>query len=127
MALPYKDSGVKMAAARNTLRRPQVESAWRPPILFQSLSGGRRIDSVYAKTTLAQERITKPKKVSYRYCSWHGEMAFTIDEFEDFFQRKSYPSSRYYDNLREEKIFRRAAAKFYSWNTILHRLVKHGN
>ncbi|GFO44617.1 hypothetical protein PoB_007112200 [Plakobranchus ocellatus] len=42
-----------MAAATITL-----ESAWRPPKLLVSLCGGRRIDSVYAETTLAQGRIT---------------------------------------------------------------------
>ncbi|GFN86241.1 hypothetical protein PoB_001274700 [Plakobranchus ocellatus] len=42
-----------MAAAKSTL-----ESAWRPPKLLKSLSGGRRIDSVYEKTTLAQGRVT---------------------------------------------------------------------
>ncbi|GFN74665.1 hypothetical protein PoB_000117100 [Plakobranchus ocellatus] len=41
-----------MAAAKSTL-----ESAWRPPKFLKSLCGGRRIDSVYAKTTLAQGRI----------------------------------------------------------------------
>ncbi|GFN80750.1 hypothetical protein PoB_000725600 [Plakobranchus ocellatus] len=45
-----------MAAANVTL-----ESAWRPPKLLESLSGGRRIDSVYAKTTLIQGRITLNK------------------------------------------------------------------
>ncbi|GFO21949.1 hypothetical protein PoB_004845400 [Plakobranchus ocellatus] len=53
VTLPQKDSGVKIAAARNTL-----ESLWRPPKALWSLPGGRRIDSVYAKTILAQGRIT---------------------------------------------------------------------
>ncbi|GFN93713.1 hypothetical protein PoB_002021900 [Plakobranchus ocellatus] len=82
-----------MAAAKNA-----VESAWRPPKVICSLSGGRRIDSVYAKTTLAQRGITVNKskqnktkqKIPYNYCSWQGEMAFTFDEFEDFFHKKIY-------------------------------------
>ncbi|GFO44143.1 hypothetical protein PoB_007064800 [Plakobranchus ocellatus] len=88
-----------MAAARNTL-----ESLWRPPKTlwslydgrqrYFSLSGGRRIDSVYAKTTLAQEKITVNRKtiIPYIYCLWRLEMAFTFDEFEAFFQRKIYSS-----------------------------------
>ncbi|GFN86928.1 hypothetical protein PoB_001343400 [Plakobranchus ocellatus] len=48
--LPQKNSRVKIAAARNTL-----ESLWRPSKALWSLPGGRRIDSVYAKTTLAHE------------------------------------------------------------------------
>ncbi|GFO07820.1 hypothetical protein PoB_003432500 [Plakobranchus ocellatus] len=59
-AAAQKDSRVKIAAARNTL-----ESLWRPPKALWSLpgdrqkhSGGRRVDSVYAKKTLAYGRIT---------------------------------------------------------------------
>ncbi|GFN84799.1 hypothetical protein PoB_001130500 [Plakobranchus ocellatus] len=54
-----------MAAAKSTL-----ESLWRPPntpgVCLAAAksaleSGGRRFDSVYAKTTLAQGRITVNK------------------------------------------------------------------
>ncbi|GFO24443.1 hypothetical protein PoB_005094800 [Plakobranchus ocellatus] len=112
-----------MAAPKSTL-----ESAWRPSKLLKSLFGGRRIDSVYAETTLARVMITlnTNKKIPYSYCSWQGEMAFTFDESEHFFQKKIYPSSRY-ENQGKKKNFRRAAAKFHAWDAILHPMVKHGN
>ncbi|GFN87071.1 hypothetical protein PoB_001357700 [Plakobranchus ocellatus] len=53
VTLPQKDDRVKIAAAKNT-----PESLWRLQKALWSLSGGRRIDSVYAETTLAQGRIT---------------------------------------------------------------------
>ncbi|GFO38054.1 G-protein coupled receptor mth [Plakobranchus ocellatus] len=42
-----------MVAARQT-----PECFWRPPKLLKSLSGGRRIDSVYAEMTLVRGRTT---------------------------------------------------------------------
>ncbi|GFO04202.1 hypothetical protein PoB_003070700 [Plakobranchus ocellatus] len=125
VTLPQKDSRVKIAAARNTLK-----TLWRPPGRLQSAFGGRRIDSVYAKTTLARGRPTlnnnNNNKIPYSYCSWQGGMVFTFDEFEHFFQKKIYPSSKY-DNPGKKKNFRRVAAKFYSWDAILHPMVKNGN
>ncbi|GFN76024.1 hypothetical protein PoB_000253000 [Plakobranchus ocellatus] len=53
-------------------------------------------------------------------------MAFNFDEFEDYSQKKIYPSSRY-DNPGKKKYFRRVAAKFHSWIAILYPIVKHGN
>ncbi|GFO06353.1 hypothetical protein PoB_003285800 [Plakobranchus ocellatus] len=89
-AARQKDSRAKLAAARNTLK-----SAWRPPKPIKILSDGRQIDPVYTKMTLAQGRITVNRKkiIPYSYCSWRKKMAFTFDEFEDFFQKKTYPSS----------------------------------
>ncbi|GFN85923.1 hypothetical protein PoB_001242900 [Plakobranchus ocellatus] len=51
-------------------------------------------------------------------------MSFTFDESEDVFQIKIYPSSRYGNPGRKN---RRTAAKFHSWDAILHFMVKHGN
>ncbi|GFO25220.1 hypothetical protein PoB_005172500 [Plakobranchus ocellatus] len=110
MALSQKDSRVKMAAARNTLkslgRVPKItlESVRRPP---NSLC-------LRENDSSPSEDDSKQTKILYSYCSWQGEMAFAFDEFEDFFQKKVYPSSRY-DNPGGKKNFRRAAAKFHSW------------
>ncbi|GFN99559.1 hypothetical protein PoB_002606500 [Plakobranchus ocellatus] len=57
-----------MAAAKSTL-----ESAWRPPKLLKSLSGSRRNDSVYAKTTLAQGRIASLSGVRVTLACYTGE------------------------------------------------------
>ncbi|GFN83099.1 hypothetical protein PoB_000960500 [Plakobranchus ocellatus] len=105
-----KHSSDFIAAARQT-----PECFWRPPKLLKSLSGGRRIDSVYAKTTLARGRTTlnnnnNNNKIPYSYCSWQGGMTFTFDEFEHFFQKKIYPSSRY-DNPGKKEKFQASSCK----------------
>ncbi|GFO32213.1 hypothetical protein PoB_005871800 [Plakobranchus ocellatus] len=96
-----------MVTAKSTL-----ESDRRSPKLLKSRSGGRWIDSVYAKTTLAQGGITlnNNKKIPCSYCSWQGNMTFTFDEFEDYSQRKIYPSSRY-DNPGKKEKFQASSCK----------------
>ncbi|GFN75284.1 hypothetical protein PoB_000179000 [Plakobranchus ocellatus] len=81
-----------MAAAKSTL-----ESAWRPPKLVKSLSGGRRIDSVFAKMTLARGRITlnnNNKKIPYSFFLGRGKWL-------SFFMNWNIPFRRKYIHLRD--------------------------